>query len=151
MILALVLVPTLAGIAAFVIRWDQLRRVLLLLTGIAHLVMTVVCWVVHPAPALNGWLALDAPGLLFLSITSALFLAAAIYGLGYLSHEKHVPEEDFETVSGLIFSILGRIPIVGEVVHYKNLELEIVEADKRRIHRVRIKEMPREEQVVDAH
>jgi putative hemolysin len=58
-----------------------------------------------------------------------------------------VPEEDFETVSGLIFSILGRIPIVGEVVHYKNLELEIVEADKRRIHRVRIKEMPREEVV----
>jgi CBS domain containing-hemolysin-like protein len=56
-----------------------------------------------------------------------------------------VPEEDFETVSGLIFSILGRIPIVGEVVHYKNLELEIVEADKRRIHRVRIKEMPRQE------
>jgi putative hemolysin len=58
-----------------------------------------------------------------------------------------VPEEDFETVSGLIFSILGRIPIVGEVVHYKNLELEIVEADKRRIHRVRIKEIPREEVV----
>lgn len=58
-----------------------------------------------------------------------------------------VPEEDFETVSGLIFSILGRIPIVGEVVHYKNLELEIVEADKRRIHRVRIKEMPHAEAV----
>jgi CBS domain containing-hemolysin-like protein len=58
-----------------------------------------------------------------------------------------VSEEDFETVSGLIFSILGRIPIVGEVVHYKNLELEIVEADKRRIHRVRIKEMPRAEAV----
>ncbi len=58
-----------------------------------------------------------------------------------------VPEEDFETVSGLIFSLLGRIPIVGEVLHYKNLELEIVEADKRRIHRVRIKEVPREEVV----
>ncbi len=58
-----------------------------------------------------------------------------------------VPEEDFETVSGLIFSVLGRIPIVGEVLHYKNLELEIVEADKRRIHRVRIKETTRTEAV----
>jgi magnesium and cobalt exporter, CNNM family len=58
-----------------------------------------------------------------------------------------VPEEDFETVSGLIFSLLGRIPIVGEVLHYKNLELEIVEADKRRIHRVRIKETPHAEAV----
>jgi hydrogenase-4 component F len=95
-ILALVLLPTLAGITAFVIRWDQLRRALLLLTGIAHSAMTVACWMVHPAPALDGWLALDAPGLLFLSITSTLFLAAAIYGLGYLSHEKHAPEEDFE-------------------------------------------------------
>ena len=57
----------------------------------------------------------------------------------------NVPEEDFETISGLIFSLLGRIPIVGEIVHYKNLNLEIVEADKRRIHRVRIRELPKEE------
>ncbi len=61
--------------------------------------------------------------------------------------EVEAPEEDFETVSGLIFSILGRIPMVGEVVQYKNLKLEILEADKRRIHRVRIQELPKEEEV----
>jgi CBS domain containing-hemolysin-like protein len=61
--------------------------------------------------------------------------------------ELEVPEEDFETVSGLIFSILGRIPMVGEVVQYKNLKLEILEADKRRIHRIRIQELPKEEEV----
>ena len=59
--------------------------------------------------------------------------------------EIEAPEDDFETVSGLIFSVLGRIPMVGEVVRYQNPELEILEADKRRIHRVRIKELPREE------
>ncbi|HSE41110.1 MAG TPA: hemolysin family protein [Acidobacteriota bacterium] len=61
--------------------------------------------------------------------------------------EVEVPEEDFETVSGLIFSVLGRIPMVGEVVQYKNLKLEILEADKRRIHRVRIQELPKEQEV----
>ena len=61
--------------------------------------------------------------------------------------EVEAPEEDFETVSGLIFSILGRIPMVGEVVQYKNVKLEILEADKRRIHRVRIQELPKEEEV----
>ncbi|HEY4492443.1 MAG TPA: transporter associated domain-containing protein, partial [Acidobacteriota bacterium] len=49
-----------------------------------------------------------------------------------------IQAEDFETISGLIFSIVGRIPVVGEIVKYENLNLEILEADKRRIHRVRI-------------
>ena len=61
--------------------------------------------------------------------------------------EVDAPEEDFETVSGLIFSLLGRIPMVGEVVQYKNVKLEILEADKRRIHRVRIQELPKQEEV----
>lgn len=53
-----------------------------------------------------------------------------------------VTDEDFETISGLIFSVVGRIPLVGEIVKYQNLNLEILEADKRRIHRVRIREIP---------
>ena len=53
-----------------------------------------------------------------------------------------VTAEDFETVSGLIFSVVGRIPMVGEIVKYENLNLEILEADKRRIHRLRIKPLP---------
>jgi CBS domain containing-hemolysin-like protein len=56
--------------------------------------------------------------------------------------EIQVQDEDFETISGLIFSIVGRIPLVGEMVKFKNLDLEILEADKRRIHRVRIRQTP---------
>lgn len=52
-----------------------------------------------------------------------------------------VNAEDFETISGLVFSLLGRIPVVGEIVKYRNLHLEILEADKRRIHRIRIRQM----------
>ena len=53
-----------------------------------------------------------------------------------------VPDEDFETISGLIFSIVGRIPLAGEIVRYQALDLEIMEADKRRIHRVRMRQLP---------
>lgn len=63
--------------------------------------------------------------------------------------ELKIPSDDFETISGLIFSIVGRIPMVGEVIKYRNLNLEILEADKRRIHRVRIKALPKEETAED--
>lgn len=59
-----------------------------------------------------------------------------------------IPAEDFETISGLIFSLVGKIPVVGEIIRYKNLSLEIVEADKRRIHRIRIRELPPQENPV---
>jgi len=55
-----------------------------------------------PAPAFGGWLVLDPIGLLFLSITSALFLATAVYALGYLPREKRAAKTDFE--EGFLFS-----------------------------------------------
>lgn len=102
MILALVIVPMLAGIGAFFVRADGIRRGLLLLAALAHAGMTASAWVAKPAPALGGWLVLDPIGLLFLSITSALFLAAAGYALGYLQREKRAAKTDFE--EGFLFS-----------------------------------------------
>ncbi|RCS25048.1 HlyC/CorC family transporter [Phyllobacterium salinisoli] len=47
--------------------------------------------------------------------------------------------EDVDTVGGLIFSVLGRIPIRGEVVQaVKDYEFHVLEADPRRIRKVRI-------------
>jgi len=54
-------------------------------------------------------------------------------------HFKVVVERDkFETVGGLIFHLTGRIPEAGEVVTSDTLELTVLEADERRINRVRI-------------
>ena len=54
-------------------------------------------------------------------------------------HFKIVVERDkFETVGGLIFHLTGRIPVSGEVVFSDTLELTVLEADERRISRVRI-------------
>jgi hydrogenase-4 component F len=101
MIPALILVPALAGLAALAIRAHPARRALLLATALAHAGLTALAWVERPEPLLDGWLALDEPGLLFLSITSALFLAASVYGVGYLAREGGQPRRHFE--EGFLF------------------------------------------------
>jgi hydrogenase-4 component F len=95
MLEALLVVPTLAGVGAFVVRSDRLRRGLLVLTALIYMGLVIGSWVLRPAPAWGGWLALDGPGLLVLGITSVLFLAAAIYAVGYLRHESPGVREDF--------------------------------------------------------
>lgn len=47
-------------------------------------------------------------------------------------------DEDFETVGGFVFSTLGRIPRVKERFRYGALEFIVMEADDRRVNRVRI-------------
>src|SRR5260370_6618236 len=96
MILALLMVPLLAGVAAYWWRFDAGRRALLVLAAVAHSGMTAAAWRFTPQPLFDGWLALDAPGLLFLSIVSALFLVAAIYAVGYLDLEKKTRHIDFQ-------------------------------------------------------
>jgi CBS domain containing-hemolysin-like protein len=49
-------------------------------------------------------------------------------------------DEDIDTIGGLIFSMLGRVPKAGEVIgHRAGYIFEILDADGRRIKRVRIK------------
>jgi len=53
------------------------------------------------------------------------------------SNEDH---EDIDTLGGLVFSIAGRVPIRGEIITQPDgTEFEILDADPRRIHRVRIR------------
>ena len=111
MIPALILLPVLAGFAAFFVRAAVLRRGLLVLTALAHAGLTAAAWVRRPGPALGDWLFLDAPGLLFLSITSALFLATAIYAIGYLRAEVGRAATDLE--EGFLFDNAPEAIFVG--------------------------------------
>ncbi|NLX12072.1 MAG: NADH dehydrogenase FAD-containing subunit, partial [Phycisphaerales bacterium] len=96
MILALWLVPAITGLLAFVIRKHALRRLLLVTTAMAHTVLTGAAWWWRPGPTLNGWFHLDALGIVFLEITSLLFLAAAFYAIGYLRRETAKSRMDIE-------------------------------------------------------
>ncbi len=48
-------------------------------------------------------------------------------------------EEDIDTLGGLVFSLVGRVPQRGELIaHPAGLDFEVVDADPRRIKRLRI-------------
>lgn len=48
--------------------------------------------------------------------------------------------EDIDTLGGLLFSLAGRVPIRGELVkHPSGVEFEVLDADPRRIRRLRIR------------
>lgn len=80
-------------------------------------------------------------------------------GGGMLAADGRVPVEEFEarvgpmlkddqradidTLGGLVFALAGRIPARGEVVkHPSGLEFEVVDADPRRIKRLRVRKVP---------
>jgi hydrogenase-4 component F len=96
MILLLLLLPIVAGAAAWFVRSDRFRRFLLLGCALAHSALTGFAWVHRPAPVFGGWLLLDDLGLLFLSIVSFLFLAASFYAVGYFQREDWGKRQDFE-------------------------------------------------------
>ncbi len=57
-----------------------------------------------------------------------------------LSEEER---EDIDTLGGLVVSIAGRVPGLGErLVHPSGLEFEIVDADSRRLKRLRVHNVP---------
>jgi len=57
-------------------------------------------------------------------------------GLDLLPDER---DEDIDTLGGLVFSLVGRIPQRGELItHPAGLDFEVVDADPRRIKRLRI-------------
>ena len=55
-----------------------------------------------------------------------------------LSEEER--EADIDTVGGLVFTLAGRVPARGEVIsHGSGLEFRVLDADARRIRRLRVK------------
>ena len=111
MILLLFIIPALAGLAAFALRSPAVRRGLLIGTALVHAALTAICWQTTPSPALGGWLALDAAGLLFLSITSGLFLVASFYAAGYLGQQanKHITDAE----EGMLFDNAPEAVFIG--------------------------------------
>ena len=48
-------------------------------------------------------------------------------------------DEDIETLGGLVFMMIGRVPVRGEVIkHPDGFEFEVVDADPRRIKKLRV-------------
>lgn len=87
-LLALLLVPLGAAAAAYIHRGPRWRSAWLLAAAAAHLVLVASLWVRPSAPIFQDWLAVDALGLVVLSIVSILFAVVALYAVGYLQRES---------------------------------------------------------------
>ena len=54
--------------------------------------------------------------------------------------EIHLPEEeDFDTLGGFVFASMGRVPKVGENFIHDDIEFTVLDANPRRIKRVKVK------------
>ena len=57
-----------------------------------------------------------------------------------LTEAEEIDAEEVETLGGLVFMLAGHVPVRGEVIHHPaGPEFEVVDADPRRIKRLRIK------------
>lgn len=51
-------------------------------------------------------------------------------------------DTDFDTLGGMLFAQVNRVPVRGEVIRHNDVRFEILEADPRRIRKVRIVKAP---------
>ena len=57
-----------------------------------------------------------------------------------LTEAEEVDEQEIDTLGGLVFMLLGRVPVRGEVVeHPSGVSIEVIDADPRRIKRLRVR------------
>jgi CBS domain containing-hemolysin-like protein len=61
-----------------------------------------------------------------------------------------IEREGFETVGGFLMSHIGRVPTVGERFGIDGLMVEILDAERRRVNKVRIYKLSTTEETVDA-
>ncbi len=79
----------------------------------------------------------EKPGQWLIQARVPLAVVEAETGLRLASDED---EDEIDTLGGLIFMLTGRVPVRGEVIpHDAGAEFEIVDADPRRVKRVRLR------------
>jgi magnesium and cobalt transporter len=79
----------------------------------------------------------EAPGVILAQSTAPLEEIEAALGLALRTGEE---DEEIDTLGGLVFLRTGRVPARGEVVeHESGVQFEIVDADPRRIKRLRVR------------
>jgi CBS domain containing-hemolysin-like protein len=53
-----------------------------------------------------------------------------------------IDEEGFETVGGYVLTRAGRVPAAGEQFEADGVSIEVLEAERRRIHKIRVRRLP---------
>lgn len=92
----------------------------------------------HDADELQTWFE-EKPGCYIALARTSLPEFEAETGHSLTSHDD-VDEEEIDTLGGLVFMLSGRVPARGEVIeHPEGAEFEVMDADPRRIKRLRVR------------
>ena len=92
----------------------------------------------HDEANQNEWL-LEKPGQYLATAKTSLRDFKEETGLD-LTNEASIDAEEIDTFGGLVFILAGRVPVRGEIVpHPHGMEFEIVEADPRRVKKIRLR------------
>ncbi|MHC4380392.1 MAG: hemolysin family protein [Planctomycetota bacterium] len=62
----------------------------------------------------------------------------SLYDLNEFFDSDFPEDEDYDTIAGLLFDRFGHIPVPGETLEVDDMLIEVLQADDRRIHRVRL-------------
>ena len=82
---------------------------------------------------------LEKPGVYLVESKTPLEDFEAEIGTSLTEHHE-IDEEEIDSLGGLVFMLAGHVPARGEVIqHPEGLEFEVVEADPRRIKRLRVR------------
>jgi magnesium and cobalt exporter, CNNM family len=65
--------------------------------------------------------------------------------------DMEIEADDFTTIAGFVINESGKVPEVGELLTIRGLEVEILEADERRIIRLRVRQAQEENTEADNH
>ncbi|RYH01891.1 HlyC/CorC family transporter [Salipiger sp. IMCC34102] len=96
----------------------------------------------HDVEEVQNWTE-EAPGVYIVQAKTALEEFEAEIGMNLTAHEE-IDEEEIDSLGGLVFMLTGHVPVRGEVIqHPDGPEFEVVDADPRRIKRLRVR-MPQD-------
>ncbi len=92
----------------------------------------------HDEANQKDWL-LEKPGQYLATAKTSLREFKEETGLD-LTNEASIDAEEIDTFGGLVFILAGRVPVRGEIVpHPHGMEFEIIEADPRRVKKLRLR------------
>ncbi|MBS1303211.1 hemolysin family protein [Loktanella sp. SALINAS62] len=95
----------------------------------------------HDVEEAQSWTE-ESPGVYIVQAKTGLEEFEAEIGMNLTEHEE-IDEEEIDSLGGLVFMLTGHVPVRGEVIqHPDGPEFEVLDADPRRIKRLRVR-MPK--------
>jgi putative hemolysin len=79
----------------------------------------------------------------FKEIDENTYIVSGMLSVGEINDLMHIdlPEEEFDTISGMVLSLSGKMPEVGDEVQFENIHFRVEEVDDKRISKIKIEKL----------